>query len=108
MNNPTIKHKISKFVHFLMTMTAIIILTGLFFYLISMGNEAVNIGDSSYLPSPTLHEINTYAQRLNKPPLDKLPWEDKQGRNIYEVRQEELATIGLAAYQAKYAEEQEY
>ena len=83
----------------------VVLVIGIFLFIASIDGEKYKTSKPiQYLSSPTLSEVNSHARNLGLKPLDKLPWEDEQGRNIYEVRQEELATIGLAAYQVKYAE----
>jgi len=50
----------------------------------------------------TLEDMNEYADRMGKPHMERLPWIDEQGRNIYEFRQSELERLGLEAYIEQY------
>ena len=84
----------------------VVVVIALLLFLASMDKESnATSSNPDYLPSPTLAEMNDYAYRIGKDPIESLPWEDEFGRNIYDVRQQELAEIGLIAYRNKYAQE---
>jgi len=51
---------------------------------------------------PTLEEMHDYADSLGLPRMERLPWIDEQGRDIYEFRQAELERLGLEGYIEQY------
>jgi len=91
-----------------LTIAAVFAIIAGFLALILIGNEFNEHQETQALYShlagtqPTLEEMHEYADRLGLPRMERLPWIDEQGRDIYEFRQAELERLGLEAYIEQY------